>query len=115
MRYLLVKEKGNNFKLYSPDTYGMETWGGLSQSSIVKKKKHWYINHWTAGNDWIDEINDSYKLNVILETSDLDEIIRYVVANNNDRELIEYILVEAQNIYNEYITFSRCMLVRPEK
>ena len=112
MRYLLVKEKGNNFQLYSPDTYGMETWGGSSQSSIVKKKKHWYINHWTAGNDWIEDINEDYKLNVVLETPDLDEIIRYIVANNNDRKLIEYILVEAQNIYTEYITFSRCMLVK---
>ena len=115
MKYLLVKERGNDFKLYSPDTYGMETWGGLSQSSIIKKKKHWYVNHWTAGNDWIEDTNEDYKLNVILETSDLDEIIRYVIAHNNKRELIEYILVEAQDIYNKYLTFSRCMLVRPEK
>ena len=110
MRNLLVKEKNNNFKLYSPDTYGMDSWGDTSQDSLVKKKKHWYIQHWSAGNDWIEDTTEEYKLNVILETSDLDEIIRYVITHNNDRKLIEYILVEAQNIYTDYINFSRCML-----
>lgn len=106
MLYLLIKEKGNTFKLYSPDTYGVDTWGSNSQTSIVKKKKYWYINHWTAGNEWVDDEEYDSKLNVIKETADLDEIIRYVVAATNDRKIIENILIEAQNIYNTYIKFT---------
>lgn len=101
MKYLLVKEKGNDFKLYSPDTYGMETWGGLSQSSIIKKKKHWYVNHWAAGNDWIEDDEYEYKLNVVKETTDVDEIIQYL-AKYNEKEL-ESIIREAQQIYKDYL------------
>ena len=108
MKYLLVKEKGNTFKLYSPETYGMDSWGDMfHQTSLKKKKKHWYIESWSAGNEWIEDDISTFKLNVVLETSDLDEILRYVInATNYNQASIEAILVEAQEIYNDYIDFT---------
>ena len=103
MIYLLVKEKDNTFKIYSPDTYGMETWGGSSQESIIKKKKYWYINYWSGGNDWIEDTNEDYKLNVILETPVLDDIIRYATLYNESE--VEHLLVDAKKIFNDYIDF----------
>ena len=47
VNYLLVKEN-DRFTLYCPDIFGIETWGGTSQVSLEKKRKYWYVNHWTA-------------------------------------------------------------------
>lgn len=102
MKYLLVKEKGKKFSLYCPESYGLPSWGSSSfQTSIIKKRKFWYINTWIAGNEWVDDEEIESKLNVVLETSDLDEIVRYVMQHNEKE--IEYLLKEAREIYNEYL------------
>ena len=107
MIYLLVKEKSKKqYRLYCPNIFGIETWGSTSQDSLVKKKKYWYIHHWSAGSDWIDDINESYKLNVVMETSDLDAIIRYV-AIHNEKE-IEHLYKDARVIYNKYLDMCEC-------
>jgi hypothetical protein len=101
MRYLLVKEKNKKFSLYCPDTYGAETWGGTHQESLIKKRKNWYIQSWTAGNDWIEDDTYEFKLNVVKETADLDEIIRYLVKNNESG--VDHIFKEARELYNKYL------------
>ena len=104
MKYLLVKEKNNKFTLYCPETYGMNTWGESSQLSLEKKRKYWYMTHWTAGNDYIDDVTESYKLNVVLETPHLQQVISYITAHvTNNRSIIESILVQAQEIYHDYV------------
>lgn len=75
--------------------------GSTTQNSLIKKRKSWYIDYWSAGNEWIEDEKYQYKLNVVLETSDLDEIIRYV-AKYNKKE-IEHLLKDARVIYNEYL------------
>lgn len=106
MRYLLVKE-ANKFKLYCPETFGLETWGSSSQTSLEKKRKYWYINHWTAGNEYIEDSTESSKLNVVLETSNLKEVLRYVISvTKNNRAAIESILVQAQNLYHDQVAFT---------
>ena len=105
MKYLLVKEKSKKqYSLYCPDTYGSHSWGSTSQTSIVKKRKSWYIESWIAGNDWIDDEKYEIKLNVVLETSDFDDIIRYVFQRNEKE--IEHLLNDARKIYNEYLDFT---------
>lgn len=108
MTYLLVKEKNNNFTLYSPETFGMDSWGDMfHQTSLKKKKKHWYIESWSAGNEWIEDSVEQVKLNVALETSDLQQVLNYVItATNNNKKVIEYILVTAQEIYNDFKSFN---------
>ena len=115
MRYLLVKEKGKKqYSLYCPETYGSDTWGSSSfQTSIVKKRKSWYVECWLSGNEVVDDEEWQSKLNVVLETSDLDEIIRYV-TQHNEKE-IEYLLKCAREIYNEYLDFSEWMCERNNK
>lgn len=104
MTYLLVKEKGKKqYSLYCPDTYGADSWGSTTQTSIVKKRKFWYIHTWIAGNEWVDDEEWQSKLNVVLETSDLDEILNYV-KEHNEKE-IEYLFKEAREIYNDYLDF----------
>jgi hypothetical protein len=106
MKYLLVKEV-NKFKLYCPETLGLETWGSTSQTSLEKKRKYWYINHWTAGNEYIEDGTESFRLNVVLETSNLKEVLNYVIkATKNNRAAIESILVQAQNLYHDQVAFT---------
>jgi hypothetical protein len=106
MKYLLVREKNNKFNLYCPDVYGSDTWGSTSQVSLEKKRKYWYIQHWTAGNDWIEDETYEERLNVVLESTDLKEIVSYVSRNTKgNRAAISSILVKAQDIYNDYVAF----------
>jgi hypothetical protein len=106
MTYLLVKEKGNkNYTLYCPDTFGIESWGSSSsQTGLKKKRKSWYIETWYSGGKWLEDEITETKLNVVKETADLDEIIRYLV-NHNEKE-IEHIYKDARKIYNEYLDLS---------
>ena len=102
MTYLLVKEKGKKrYSLYCPDTYGADSWGSTAQKSIIRTKKSWYINYWWAGNEWIEDEEEKTKLNVVLETSDFDEIFSYV-REHNEKE-IEHLIKEAREIYNDYL------------
>ena len=106
MRYLLAKEKGKkNYILYCPDTFGAKSWGSsYSQTSLNKKRKSWYIETWYYGGEWLDDKIIETKLNVVKETADLDEIIRYL-AMHNEKE-IEHIYKDARKIYNEYLDLS---------
>jgi hypothetical protein len=111
MQYLLVKEKGQKKHiLYSTATFGSDTWGSTSQVSLIKKKKYWYVNHWTAGNDWIEDSEYEYKLNVVKETADLDEIIQYL-AKHSPKE-IKTVIEAAKELYDDYISMTLCFLDR---
>ncbi len=106
MRYLLIKDS-SKFKLYCPETFGLATWGSTSQTSLEKKRKYWYISHWTAGNDYIEDSVETYRLNVVLETSDLRKVLKYVSKETkNNRAAIESILVQAQNLYHDQVAFT---------
>lgn len=102
MVYLLVKEKGKRkYSLYCPDTYGSHSWGSTSQYSLIKKRKLWYVQYWSASNEMLFWTEEESKLNVVKETSDLDEIILYLAKNNKNE--IEHIIKDARKIYNEYL------------
>ena len=109
MKFLLVRNK-KQYSLYCPDTYGSHSWGSTSQTSIVKKKKFWYVENWTAGNEWVEDEKWEYKLNVVLETSDFDEIIRYVLKYNEKE--IEHLIKDAEEIYNDYFSFIKWIHTR---
>lgn len=100
--YLLAKED-NKFKLYAPDLFGIESWGARSQVSLEKKRKYWYITTWSAGDDYNDDIEESVRLNVVLEAVDLDQVVNYIMRVCP--AVIESILVQAQEIYHERVAF----------
>ena len=100
--YLVAKEN-NKFKLYCPDLFGIESWGARSQVSLEKKRKYWYITTWSAGDDYTDDIEESVRLNVVLEAVDLEQVVNYIMRVCP--AAIESILVQAQEIYHERVAF----------
>ena len=103
--YLLVKGE-NKFKLYCPDIFGVDSWGSRQQASLEKKRKYWYITYWSAGNEYIDDTEESIRLNVVLEATTLQQVLSYIIkATNNNQGIIESILVQAQEIQNERVAF----------
>lgn len=106
MKLLLVKKGKNQYDLVSPETFGMETWGSSSyQVGLKKKRKFWYIEFWSYGGEYLDDELDETKLNVVKETSDIDEIIRYL--NEHNIKEIQHIYEEAKKIFNEHIEFMK--------
>ena len=89
MTYVLVKQF-NNYKLYSPDTCGMETWGSDYQLSLEKKRKNWYLISWTAGNEYTDDETYKVKVNVVFETKELSSAIKFI-EKNNPKQLVEIV------------------------
>lgn len=107
MIWLLVRHQRNIYSLYSPSTYGMETWGMNSQRSLDKKQKHWYASSWTAGNEYVDDLYDECRLNVVVETTDISEIVRFMYQKKCSKEQIKEILDKAQEEFKNYIDFEK--------
>lgn len=96
MTYLLTCYR-KHINLYSPDTYGHETWGSSEQDSIIRKRKNWYFNSWSAGyGEFYDDREIEVKMDVILETRDLFSIIAYVECHYPEQ--LTYILEQALEI-----------------
>ena len=100
--YLVAKEN-DKFTLYCPDLFGIESWGARSQVSLEKKRKYWYITTWSAGDEYHDDTEESVRLNVVLEATDLDQVVNYIMGICP--AAIESILVQAQEIYHERVAF----------
>ena len=95
MTYLLSKYY-SSYHLYSPDVYGMGTWGSNNQDGLEKRGKSWYITSWHAGDEWHDDREYEFKLNVALETQNLSEVIKYIEEHNPKQ--IKLIIEEANEI-----------------
>ena len=106
MILLLIKRNDEELDLISPETYGLGTWGSFSHQESVEKKDDgkWYFKWWSSGNKWIEDTNQELKMNVLLETINLDDVLSYVRKNNP--KYIQKILSAAKEIYNEYIDFT---------
>jgi hypothetical protein len=100
--YLVAKEN-DKFTLYCPDIFGIESWGARSQVSLEKKRKYWYITTWSAGDEYHDDTEESVRLNVVLEATDLDQVVNYIMGVCPTA--VESILVQAQEIYHERVAF----------
>lgn len=100
--YLVAKED-DKFKLYCPDIFGLESWGTRRQVSLEKKRKYWYITTWSAGDDTNDNIEESIRLNVVLEATELEQVVNYIMKVCPTA--IESILIQAQELYHERVAF----------
>ena len=122
MTYLLVgyKNKPDYLRVYSPETYGSATWGnGWSQDSLEKKRKNWYFTSWTNGGEHEDDTYDEVKAHVLVETTDPDEILRWLDAayrnkNVTDdirlKEIMKNILGQIEEIFKDWLDIERWML-----
>ena len=117
MVWLLVRDKRNSYSLYSPSTYGMETWGSTSQDSIERKSKYWYFYTWRAGGDWQDDYKESIKINVVCESTNIDDILYYLAIHSAKPEVIKQILDTAKKEFEAYVEFNKwgLRLDRPEE
>lgn len=79
MIFLVVKNEDDSIEVMSPDTYGMDTWGNSSQTSLEQRNDGtWYIHYWSDGGQWLDDIREEDKLNVIFESENTDDIYKFV-------------------------------------
>ena len=126
MTFLLVgTKKSKNLEVISPDTYGIETFGnGYHQEDLKKIGKTWYYTEWSNGGEHLDDTYFETKCPVLLETTDPDEIIRYIDKNyrNNkvskDTNLINMLrkaLDDIEKIYKDWIDWERWVLIQKGK
>ena len=94
--------RNRDVKVYSPDTFGMRSWGSDSQESLEKKRKYWYISYWKAGNEiyLIPDSLESYKINVVLETQDVNKLLNYV--ENEYPHCLESVKKQIEEITKDY-------------
>lgn len=103
MTFLLIKYN-KKLDVVSPETYGMDTWGSWShQESIEKKKKYWYTRYWSPGGEWLEDTVVERKLNVVVETTDIQDILRYVYEKYDEQ--IPIIIEQIREIVNDYLDF----------
>lgn len=109
---LLLNKHFKDYTLLCPGIYGYQTWGTSSQDDLIKKRKNWYITNWTTGSDVYD-IDDTYseeKLNIVLETTDMDEVIRYLESKKVSKECINKILDEYSKIVEDFVEVEKWIL-----
>ena len=66
----------------------METWGETTQRSLEKKHKHWYTHYWKAGNEWTNDYVEEHRLNVVLATTQIEEVVNYLLAHKSKCPII---------------------------
>ena len=108
MKLLLIKSSKTNYSLLSPDTYGMRTWGSDSQESLEKKRKHWYKSIWKSSSIYEDDSLEEYKLDVVLETTDMNKIVKYLSKIKSN--CLHDILDSYKKIVDDYVSFIKWMV-----
>lgn len=105
MTLLLVKNENNTYSLYCPEIYGASTWGQTTQEGIDYKDGKYYLTYWSAGNEWIDDTRYEDEINVVLETKNIDDIVRYF----RDQKLpgLGKILNSFAEIAKEYVSVTK--------
>lgn len=79
LTFLLEENEDKTINLYCYETYGLDTAGMTSQEGLKKINNKWYVHYWCDGGQWLDDINEYYELNVILETQDKYELLNFVI------------------------------------
>ena len=104
----LITEQNKKLTIYIPEIYGCETWGDVyKQESMEKKEKSWYITSWRSGGEESDDRVDSYKLNVVYETTSLHEVIKYLYEAKISKEEFDNLLDSVQKQINDFIAFEK--------
>lgn len=86
MIFLVVKNEDDSIEVISPETYGMDTWGQSSQTSLKQRNDGtWYIHYWSDGGQWLPDVNEDIELEVLLQTVDVDEVLTYVIRNKEEQ------------------------------
>lgn len=103
IHYLLAKYE-SEYHLYCPETHGFATWGSWDyQEDIIYENNKWFFSSWSPGNEWIDDEINQDEIPVILETTSLKRVIRYLKNHKATIEQIKAIVVESKQIIRDYV------------
>ena len=99
MLLLLTKK----YELLDPTLYGSKTWGTGHQESIVRKRKYWYFEDWSASNYEGESSLYQSKINVAVETTDINDVLIYLHKKKVSKDIIRNVLDQYRKIVDTYI------------
>ena len=116
MIFLVVDYGKSNIEVLSPDNYGMETWGMSTQKGLKQKEdSNWYTTYWSDGGQWLEDTYEEDKLNVLLETTDVDEVLTFILKQENlTTEKLKEIIVQIREIFDDTIMWFEHMYLKEE-
>ena len=112
-----IKHKRNYLCIYCPEIYGADSWGMNAQEDLVKARKNWYFTYWRGGGEYCEDYYEKNKAKVLLETTNADEVIRWVDKKLRDRvsgevltEILQSVLNDLENIFHKWLAVERWVL-----
>lgn len=117
MIFLVVDHGEGNIEVLSPENYGMNTWGMSTQEGIKKKDDgYWYTTYWSDGGQWLEDTYEEDKLNVLLETTDVSEVLTFILKQENlDMEKMKKLVEQIKEIFDDSIMWFEHMYLKEEE
>ena len=116
MLFLVVKHEQGNIEVLSPENYGMKTWGMSTQIGIDQKEDGWYTPYWSSGGEWLEDTYEEYKLNVLLETTDVDEVLTFILKQENlTVEKMKELVEQIKEIFDDSLGWFEHMYLKNEE
>ena len=117
MLFLVVKHEQGNIEVLSPENYGMETWGMSTQIGIDKKEDGcWYTTYWSDGGEWLEDTYEEYKLNVLLETTDVGVVLTFILKQENlTVEKMKELVEQIKEIFDDSLGWFEHMYLKNEE
>lgn len=117
MILLVVKHENGKIEILSPESYGMETWGMSAQEGIDKEDDGcWYITYWSDGGQWLEDTYEEFKLNVLLETTDVSEVLTFILNQENlTVEKMKELIEQIKEIFDDVIGWFEHMYLKNEE
>lgn len=117
MIFLVVDHGEGNIEVLSPENYGMDTWGMSTQEGIKKKDDGcWYTTYWSDGGQWLEDTYEEDKLNVLLETTDVSEVLTFILKQENlDMEKMKKLVEQIKEIFDDSIMWFEHMYLKEEE
>lgn len=116
MLFLVVDHGEGNIEVLSPENYGIDTWGMSTQESLKKKDNGcWYTTYWSDGGQWLEDTYEEDELNVLLETTDISEVLAFILKQENlSTEKLKEIITQIKEIFNDSIMWFEHMYLKEE-
>ena len=117
MIFLVVDHGEGNIEVLSPENYGMDTWGMSTQEGIKKKDDGcWYTTYWLDGGRWLEDTYEEDKLNVLLETTDVSEVLTFILQQEDlTIEKMKKLVEQIKEIFNDSIMLFELMYLKEEE
>lgn len=116
MLLLVVEHEQGNIEVLSPENYGMETWGMSTQEGLKQKEDGWYTTYWSSGGEWLNDTYEEDKLNVLLETTDVGEVLTFILQQENlTVEKMKELIEQIKEIFDDALGWFEHMYLKNEE